>query len=181
MLHYFKMLLQLLMAPSNGWIAVAHDTMDYRTLVRRGYLPMILICGLSGFMQMLYPNDMTWLAAIQKAIVEMVAFVITGYFAEFMFSLLLLKDISTSLNMHVIRLYITYTLSILAMMVTLMNLVPFSPVLILLPLYTIVVMRTGTKFVGVLHHRIGHFMFLSIGSIFVPVFTIILLFGLLIR
>lgn len=180
MLHFLKMLVQLLMAPKNGWEDILADNLPERQLRLRGFMPLLILCALSGVIQKLYHSDLSWLYVIENAVVVFVAFFVAAYIAEFAFSLLLIRDISTSLNPARIQTFIIYTLGIIALMLTLINCVPFSPVLILLPLYSIVVMRMGVKFLDVTEPRIGHFMFLAIGSIFVPVFVIKFLFGLLI-
>ncbi|MCM1110617.1 MAG: hypothetical protein NC336_05375 [Clostridium sp.] len=179
MMHFLKLLVQLLLAPKNGWEDIAVESDGQRRVYAVGFLPMITVAALSGFVQKAYHTDESWLMMTEKAVVLFFSFFVTVYIAEFFFSLLLIRDISTSLNQRRIRLFILYTLSVMALMMTVVHLVPFSPVLVLLPLYSIVVMRMGTRFMKVDRDRIGHFMFLSIGSIFVPAFLLVFLFGLL--
>lgn len=181
MTHFLKLLFQLILAPQNGWDDIRQESDDSHRVFTRGFLPLVAICAVSVFIQLLYHTDATLLVLVLKAIICFVAFFVTRYIAFFFYSLLLLRDIDTSLNPDRINLFILYTLSVMAMMVTVINCVPFSPVLILLALYSIVVIRMGSRFMGVLADRVGHFMFLSIGTLFLPPFLIMFLFGMLVE
>lgn len=179
MMHFLKLMFQLVLAPRNGWADIRDDSDDARRVFAGGFLPLAIVCALSTFLQLFYHTDATPLVLLLRAIICFVGLFVTRYIAFFFYSLFLLRDIDTSLNPERINLFILYVLSVMATMLTIINCVPFSPVLILLPLYSIVVIRMGARFMGVIHERLGHFMFLSIGALFLPPFLIMFIFGML--
>lgn len=179
-MHFLKLLVQVILAPSNGWLDIEREGSDAKWAFASGFLPLTIATALSTFMGKVYQHDLLWSVMVQKSIVVFAAFFAGLYIGEFFFSMFFLPDIETSLDTRRIRLFLVYSLSVMALMSTIINCIPFSPVLILLPLYSIVVMRKGSRFLKVLPSRIGHFMMLSIFGVFVPPFLIIFLFNLLI-
>lgn len=178
--HFLKLLVQLILAPRNGWEDIESEGCEPEWAFAHGLVPLAAIASLSTFMAKVYHHDLLWTTLIQKAIVVFAAFFAAIYVAEFFFSMFFLSDIDTSLDTRRIRSFLIYSLSVMAFMTAIINCVPFSPVLVLLPLYSIVVMRKGARYLSVLPARVGHFMMLSIFSVFAPPFLIIFLFGLLI-
>lgn len=179
MLHYIKMLIQLLLAPKNGWEDIAEDTYDGQTLMYRGFLPLLFVASLSSFAQLFYLSSCSVLDAILQSVIMFGVFYGVLYLGEFFFSLYIIKLTDTSINYKRINMFLIYSLSVMALMTMLMKSVPFSPVLILLPLYSLVVMRRGARFMGVSPANAGKFMFLCIGAVFFPVYFVIYLLGLL--
>lgn len=181
MLHYLRLLLQLILAPRNGWEDIENDFPDARHLFMNGFIPLTIVMALSVFIAKIYHSDITFIVLLEKSIIAFVAFFAGFYIADFFFSLFLIRDIPTAVDQKRVAVYLSFVFCVMALMSTVINCVPFSPVLVLLPLYSIVVMRRGADFLGVLPSRIGHFMMLSIFSIFVPPYLIIFLFSFIVR
>lgn len=180
MTHFLKLLTQVILAPKNGWEDIDAES-DYSSgVLSRGLVPLLLLTALSVFIRKIYHSDVSIISLIQQSIIVFAAFFITIYIAEFFFSLFFIRNIAGELKPHRIRIFIYYCIGAMAMMTLLIGCVPFSPVLILLPLYSIVVMRMGADYLEVLPERIGNFMILSLLSVFIPPFLIIFLFGMLI-
>lgn len=179
MLHFLRLLLQLTLAPKNGWEDIGNENPDWRPMFYTGFLPLCVISAAAVLFQLVYHPYYPAIFLIEKSVIQLVAVFITYYIAEFFFSLYQLRNISGSLNMAKVRVYMMMVLSVMAVMLMVINLVPFSPVLMLLPLYIIVVMRMAVTYLGVLEARIGHFMILSITTLFAPPLIIMLLFGYL--
>ena len=181
MLHYLRLLIQVMLAPGNGWEDIDRERPDQHTMLFTGFLPLCVISALSVLFQLVYHPYLHLIFLVEKAVIQLVAVFITCYIAEFFFSLYQIHNIGGSLVMSRVRVYLMVTLSELALMLLVINLVPFSPVLMLLPLYVIVVMRMAVPYLGVLENRIGNFMVLSIATVFVPPLLIMFLFGYLTR
>lgn len=179
MLNYLKLLVQLVLAPENGWEDIEDENLPAIKVLRSGFIPLLIITSLSVFAGLLYHVDATIGTLVRRAIITFGAFFVAIFIAEFFFSLFFIRDTAKAVDSGRVRSFIIWSLSVMALTTLIMNSVPFSPVLILLPLYTIVVIRRATDFMSVLPERVGNFMVLSILSIFLPPFIIIFLFRVL--
>lgn len=179
MFHFLRLLIQLTMAPRNGWEDIQNDRLDPRMAFYKGFIPLCVISSAAVLFQLVYHPYLSVVYLIEKSVIQLVALFLTYYISEFFFSLYQIRNIEGSLNMSTVRMYLMMTVSEMALMMLVINMVPFSPVLMLLPLYVVVVMRMAVRFLGVSQQRIGHFMFLSMSTIFAPPLLIMLVFGYL--
>lgn len=179
MRHYLRLLIQITLAPHNGWEDLDKDDPDPRTAFYTGFVPLTAISAVAMLFQLVYHPYLSVMLLIEKALTQFVAMFVTYYLGEFFFSLYLLRNITGSLQPDRMRLYIMMVLSVMSFMLMIINMVPFSPVLMLLPLYVVVVMRMATEYLSVSDGRTGHFMLLSMSSLFAPPLIIMFIFGYL--
>ncbi len=179
MRHFLRLLIQIILAPRNGWEDLETDDPDPRTTFFTGFVPLTAISAIAVLFQLVFHPYLSVMLLFEKALIQFVAMFVSYYLAEFFFSLYLLRNIKGSLQPDRMRLYIMMTLSVLSIMMMVINIVPFSPVLMLLPLYVVVVMRMATGYLSVVEGRTGHFMLLSMSSMFAPPLIIMFIFGYL--
>lgn len=181
MLHFLRLLIQITLAPRNGWEDVETEDPDPRTIFYTGFVPLTAVSALSVLFKLVYHPYLSVLLLFEKSLIQFVAMFVTYYLGEFFFSLYLLRNIRGSLQPDRMRLYLMMSLSVMSLMLMIINMVPFSPVLMLLPLYVVVVMRMSTDYLSVARGRTGHFMLLSMSALFAPPLIIMFIFGYLTR
>ena len=83
---YLKMLCQLIMAPTQGWADVSHEGANPRRLMTVGFLPLLIVAGLTFFLQGFYHPGIPFTYMLEEAIVIFFEYFITFFIAQAVFS-----------------------------------------------------------------------------------------------
>lgn len=178
MLDFFKNILQLLINPAKGWEDIAFDSRQPSELCHKGFYPLIGITALSCA-AMLYRVGQHWtfVSVIQEMVVTFTIYFATLFFAQFMFSVTfnsMSEKVSSKRNSTVI----IYALAIMAIMRTVMNLIPVDfPVLYFVAIYVGVIIYKATSYLGVSEDKIGNYMIMAVLSIMMPIFLLRFIFN----
>lgn len=178
MLRFFINILQILINPTRGWEDISYDSTEVSKLTRRGYFPLIAITALTSF-ALYYHAAMRvdLIYVIKQTIITFTIFFATYYFAEFMFSTLFEPMSEKTYSSKRNSTLIIYSLSILALMQIVVNIVPFDFMLLyFLPIYAGVIIYKAIPYMGVKEDKIGQYMFLGVFSIIVPVYLLQVMF-----
>lgn len=178
MLQFLKYLMLLLISPAKGWEDIAAAGLNPRRTFNVGLLPMICICGLSCLISAFYTRDhLIWPRIIQM-IVTMGAYFVTYFIAMFVYTGFTNGWIEDKrLDGRRCSLFVSYNLAILILFNIIRNLIPDENALInFLPVFDILIMWQGMKYLRVRESSLGLMMLVSIASVQLPVLVIEYLF-----
>lgn len=175
MFHFIKYVIQLMLSPSPGWEDISSEGREMNALVYRGLFPFALLVALSTFVGIF--DEKTFGDMMHVAIVSFVKYVMTYYLAVFMFSMYVSNLIVGELNEKRNTTFIAYSIGVLMFINLFSNCIPNVPLTELLPLYIIVVMTKGYKYMAIQKEKKVKFVLLSVISIFVPPYLFSSLFN----
>ncbi len=170
MLNLLKYLTLLIISPAKGWEDIALARLDSNKLFGRGFLPMIFLCGLSAAIRFIYiPNVDVWESVIE-GIVSVGAYFVTYFLAFFVFSSFASKYVEgDAVDTSHLSAFIIFNLSLLCLFEILRNVIPVENALInFLPVFDILIMWKGDRFMHVKDEYIGYVMLLFIATILIP-------------
>ena len=70
MLLYLKYLIQIILSPSNGWEDVRTSNPSEGWMLRRGFLPLLIVSALSEFLGLCYNKGYTFDILLIKALID---------------------------------------------------------------------------------------------------------------
>ncbi len=143
----FILLLKLLANPIEGWKEVRRKRLSVEYAQKNCFYPLIAIMALSHFAALFYSSRITVSELVIEAVTSFV-----GYFAGYFCIIILLKlflprDAEKRVDTTFGKVFVILNLSSLCLFFTAMELLPMLwPVLIFLPLWTVYVIYSGTRF-----------------------------------
>ncbi len=169
MLTYLKLLFQLILSPEHGWKDAAEADEPVRSLLARGFYPLLLVTAASGLLEGLYhPAATEWHALFQRMAVEFVKFFVSYYIAGYLFTSYIHRFTDAEPSEQRNHSYILFGLSLLALMNLLQNCIPIDlPIIGFLAIYVAIVLLRGTAYMHIDEPRTGKFMVFSVCSIIV--------------
>lgn len=174
MLHFLKLMLQVLMAPTRGWEDVGADSADARTALRTGLLPLVAIASITVGISAFYELHPSVGALIVKAIVVFARYMIAYFCGVALLTYALPKlAINGAFDRNRTELFCVYCTAIMASIGILQNLLPMELTLLqFLPIYVVVVICLGRTFLDVDESNIFRFAAYSIVGLILPVYII---------
>lgn len=177
MLTFIKYLIQLIIAPVNGWEDISGDGEKSRHIALRGLSAVLVVVALSSFTALFYKHDVGVVQVVQSAIIIYVLYWVTFFFADFMFTTFLPRITDAPAEEGRVKTYIAYNVAVLSLVTLVTNLLPFTFALIqLLPIYVGIIMWRGTDYLGVPAPVAGKFMILAVATVLIPPVLIGMLF-----
>ncbi len=127
LLHYLKLMIQILMAPQRGWEDVSADNADAREVVRRALLPLVAIATATVGFEAFYDIHPSVAGLIIKAIAFFASYMIAYYcgVAVLMFALPRLA-IEGAVDRNRVELFCAYCTGMMTMIGILQNLLPMG-------------------------------------------------------
>lgn len=174
MLHYLKLMLQILMAPQRGWEDVEADGETSRHTLLCGLLPLVGVAALTVGFSAFYELRPSLPQLLIRAVVSFASYMIS-YFIGVTVLVYSLPHLSNSgrVNRERVELFSAYCTGMMAAIGILQNLLPMELTLLqFLPIYVVVVICLGRNFVDVGEQNIFRFAAVSIAGIILPVFLI---------
>lgn len=174
MLHYLKLMIQILMAPRSGWEDVMTDNQAPRNILLRGLAPLAAIAALSVGMGVIYQHDATPEALIINAIVTFARYFLTYFIAISLLNYVLPRFTADgTADRHRVELLAAYCTGMMALIGILENVLPMEiPLLRFLPLYIVVVIIQSRWFLNIDEKCLFRFAACAIAGIILPVFII---------
>lgn len=180
MLKFLTCLLQLIISPAKGWEDIAAVGEDPRKLCAEGFYPLLGVTAASVFVRRIFDSDLSVVALLQGAIITFVAYFVAYYLASFIFSLFMGRIIDGEPNEKKIHTFTLYNLSLLALISIVANCLPMELSIVqFLPVFTIIVMWMGRRYLAVKESYGFRFVFLSAVAILCSPYLLSYLFNLL--
>lgn len=174
MLHFLKLMLQLVLSPAKGWedIAVGADSSRRTLLV--GLLPLASIASVTVFFGAVYQTNPSFSLLLIQAVVTFAKYAIT-YFVGVTVLTLSLPHLAIDglVDRERVELFCSYCVGLMALVGIIENFMPMELSLLqFLPLYVIVVMCIGRTYLDVDERNIFRFAAVGTLSIVLPVYLI---------
>lgn len=181
MLKFLTCLIQLIISPAKGWEDIAAVGVDPRKLCSDGFYPLLGVTACSEFIRRLYDSDLGFVSLIQDAIITFVGYFVAYFLASFLFSIFLGRVIDGEPNEKKYHTFAIYNLSILALITIIANCLPMELSIVqFLPVFTIVVMWMGKRYLAVREEKSFTFIFLSAVAILVMPYLLGYLFNMVV-
>ena len=178
--RYLLNMLQLLLSPRRGWEDIAVCDTDPAKLLRRGFVPLILVTSLTCLPELWYHSGASVVGVVESMIGCFVKFLVSYYVAGFCFSLYVPACTGGELSPDKNHTFILYSLGLLCVFNILTNLLPMVPdMLYLLPIYVLFIMWRAISYMEIVFDGVMKFMILCVGAVIVPPFLFQYLFSLL--
>lgn len=181
MLKFLTCLIQLIISPAKGWEDIAAVGEEPRKICSDGFYPLLGLTACSVFIRRLYDSDLGLVTMIQRAIITFVEYFVTYFLASFLFSIFLGKVIDGELNEKKYHTFAIYNISLLALITIIENCLPTELSIVqFLPVFTIVVMWMGKRYLAVKEEKSFTFIFLASVAILVMPYLLGFLFNMVI-
>ena len=176
MKQYLLYLLQLLLAPKQGWKDIAADGKDYEALERRGFIPFAAIAALSVFVQMIYHPGLSPVKLLIDCVIEFGAWLI-GYFLAAAVMGAYLPDLCyDEPPVRRIRVFSLCSVGLLAFMSLVKNCMPGDfAIIYFLIIYLVVIMWRAADYFDVMPESVFKFTLLATACVIVPPMLMIVL------
>lgn len=179
MLHYLKLMLQLVLSPKKGWEDIAQGADPSRRTLLHGLLPMIGMVSLTVFLGAFYELRPTFGGLLVKAVVAFAQYAITYFIGVTVLSSALPRlSEGVPVGRETIEVFCAYIVGLMATIGVLENLLPMDLSLLhFLPIYAIAVMCMGRQYLKVDERNLFRFAAVATVSLILPVFVVARLIG----
>lgn len=176
-LNFLKCMLQLILSPTHGWEDISAEGRDEHSVAVGGLYPLLALAGASAFVGMAFHQELTFIVAVQRAMVTFVAYFASYFFSMFMLSFLLAPLVSGGeVNDRRLSTFVSYVIALMALLTLIDNCLPTSPAVIgFLPLYIIVILWKGWRYMAVVPGRVIRFVIIGFVTIMLPPYALRLL------
>lgn len=178
MRRYLKLLLQIFLAPKQGWEDVSADPTDPDDLARRGLYPLSAIAAATSFLALVYHTDVSPVAVIIRAIAQFGAY-FAGYFiAVFALTSALSRVTVASAepSHHTVRQFAVCMMGLMAATGMLRNCLPSDFAIVnFLYVYLAIIMWRGERFLHIAPGKSVVYVILAVVSVIVPPLLIMML------
>ncbi len=174
MLHFLKLMLQLVLSPLRGWEDVAISAGSPRHTLTHGLIPLAALAAITAFSGLFYDIKPSVGLIIIQAVISFVKY-LAAYFIAVAALTTALPSIAIEgfMDRARVEIFCAYSVGLMAMMGILQNLLPMELSLLqFLPLYYIIVMCIGRTYLDVDEKKIFRFVIVDIISIILPVYLI---------
>jgi hypothetical protein len=182
MFQYIKTLFQLILFPNAGWEDVSATGTDPEIMIRKGLYPLLGITACSEFIKIFFDRNVTFITAIELAIVCFGAYFATIFVAKLIFELYVSKVIHGEINNKKNMTLIAVVVGIMAMLKILSNCLPEGLTIIkFLPLYVMMIIYKSVPYMAVKQENEIQFLLLATAAtIIVPILLYFLLASIII-
>lgn len=178
--YYLRLMLQLLLSPNHGWEDIAYDNPPLRRLMVSGFVPWLLLAAVSSLVSFFYSGDYNGLMMVIAVLVMFLKYFVTYFIAGFLFQMFipfLSKGAYVENNCNTL---VMMSISLLALIGIIRNCVPVDmPVVNFFPLYVLLIMWRGNRYVKVPRINGWRFTVLCFLSTLLPPFLLQTLFNLI--
>lgn len=179
---FFKELLQVVIAPRQGWHDTEKAAVPVRMLLTQGYIPFVAIVALSAFLPLVYRSSSTAAGCLLDAISIFIRYFIGYVAATFILGFALKRVIGDGYmaSAEKIDRLVLYTLATLALLSFVSNICPVDLALLqMLPLYVVYVIWEASWHMIVPADRRLQFLCATVISCVTPLFLVHVFFALL--
>lgn len=179
MLNYLKLMLQLVLAPSKGWVDVAKAEPDPLRMLLFGLLPVSVLAGASVGVSVLWDSRVHVSSLIIGGVVTFAVYLLTYFIAQALLTALLPRITEDGLiDRERVSLFAELCVGMMGIIAMIENLLPAEvPILQFLPLFVVVVMYRARGFLGVDQTKVGLMLAFGIIAVILPVYILDHLFA----
>lgn len=178
MRRYLRILLQLFLAPKQGWEDVSADSPDPDELARRGLYPLAAIAAAASFMALVYHSGYSPVSLLIAAVVRFGAY-FAGYFITIFALTTCLPTVTAGASapsQKNVRLFAVCMMGLMASVGLLRNSLPSDFAIVnFLYVYLAIIMWRAEEFLNIEQGRSVVFVILAIVSVIVPPLLIMML------
>lgn len=169
MKRYLLYLLQLFLAPSQGWKDIELDDCDESMLERRGFLPFALLSAVSVFMQLVYHPSISAIRLLIDCVIELGALIAGYYFAVAVMSASLPSICFDEPSRRRIRVFCLCGLGLYALLGLIRNCMPSDfAIIYFLLIYLAIILWRANDYLDVMPDMTLRFVLLSIICVIMP-------------
>ena len=174
---YIRQLFQLLLSPARGWEDVSASDLSYENLLRKGFVPLLIITALSEFVQLAYSPSLTFWGAFGGAIAIGGGLFASLYAARLFLDVTLSRYINSKVNLIKVNTMVTYMIGLDCFYRILADVLPATMTFLsFLPLISILVLFKSTAYIEVPEDKVVNYLLLTFAGVIVfPVFICALL------
>lgn len=169
MKRYLLYLLQLLLAPSQGWKDIELDDYDETKLERRGFLPFAMLSAMSVFMQLFYHPALSPVRLLIDCIIEFGALMAGYYLAAAVMSASLPSICFEEPSRKRVRVFCLCGVGMYALLGLIKNCLPsdFAIVYFLL-IYLVIILWRAEDYLDIMPDMKLRFVLLSVVCVIMP-------------
>lgn len=173
-----KNVLQLVLSPRRGWEDIALDDEDGEEPVAPAFYVLAGIVALSWLVRGVYEPSLGWLRLLELAVITYGVLFVSYFVGTFVMSVSLESLVTRGeVSERRTRVFVIFGVTLLSLILLLANLLPAStPVLWFMPVYVVVVLWKGNRYLGVSDRKAGVFTLVSFIAVMLPPMLLGLLF-----
>lgn len=174
MLHFLKLMIQLVLSPARGWEDVALSAGDPRRTLLRGLLPLVGIAAVSVFLGAFYQLRPSAGLLIVQAVITFIKYCATYFIGVAALTAVLPRQaIDGNVERPRVEIFCAYCVGLMALVGILENLLPMELTLLrFLPIYLVIIMFIGRTYLDVDERHIFGFIGVAVAGLILPVYLI---------
>lgn len=177
---YLRDMVQLIMSPTNGWEDISYDDFDLKKLVTVGFIPWIIIVSLAAIVRTILSTSPDIFLMVKEILVIFIKYFVTYFVAGFAFSVYMPSFSNGHCRESLNNIFIAFSLGLLAVMDLLKECLPIDlAILNFLPLYILLIMWRGGRFVKYAEGHAFGYMVLCFCSVVLPPYLLQLLLNII--
>lgn len=168
--RFMKNIAQLVLSPRHGWEDIALDDEDGEEPVAPAFYVLMAVVSLTWVARGFYSPETGWLRIAELVVVTYGILFVSYFVGTFVMSVSLESLVTRGeVNERRTRIFVMFGVSLLALIMLLTNLLPApTPVLWFMPVYVVVVLWKGSRYLGVSDKRAGVFTLMSFIAVMLP-------------
>lgn len=179
MLNYFKSLLQLVLAPKEGWEDISIDDREPSTISVAGFFPLLGLTALTVFFGACYHAVWEFDELLVKSIVVVFKYIFAYFVGLWAFDALMPDYTVEEPDQRRIQTYLIYCVSLLAVIGLISNCLPRPLAFVqFMPLYVLLIMWRGADYLDIRPGRHLSFMVMAFCSLMLPPTVITVLYNI---
>ncbi len=149
MLLYIRQLIQLILAPGNGWADISEAAKHPDEIQRSGFFPWVIVVALSNLLRLAYDSNLTLLTVIEIAIVVAGSLVASLFIGRLILDLTMLR-FSDNVSVQKIHTFTMFVLGVNGLLSVISNAIPAHMTFTyILPVFSILVIFKANSYMGV--------------------------------
>lgn len=161
MLHYLKYIIQLILSPKNGWEDLAVQQPPAKTMLSRGFYPLLAVSVLTELLGLVYHQD-SLLRVVVSAFGDFGAYFLAVYLTRLVLSVWLPKLSKGEVDEGRIEMFSIMAVGLMVFFRIIDNVLPWSLMLLkFLPLYVVLVLSKSFAYLGVRRDCEMHFLLIA--------------------
>lgn len=181
-LYYLKLMVQLLMSPTNGWEDAAYDDPAGRRLLAGGFVPWLVLAALTALVPVAYGHSGGVLEMTVSVLGMFLKYFVSYFISLFAFQFFLPFLVREDVEERHISVFLMLGFGLLALVGMIKNCVPVDlPVLNFFPLYVLLIMWRGCRFLCVPQVNGFRFTMLCFFAVLLPPALLKLLFDFIVQ
>lgn len=162
MLKFLKYLIQLVLSPANGWEDIAAESPEPATLMRSGFVPLLVLTSASELCAFFWERGVHLGTVAVRALVDFGAYFVAVYVARLVFDVYMDRTISRHADPERCGVMAVMAVGLMVLIQLVDNICPWHLILLrFLPIYAVLVLYKGAPYLEVPPQRDISFLVLA--------------------